>query len=171
MAKVWTDIPDGSIQSGEPMKTGLMTDYRDNDEANSVKPVYIPIDENKPAAPVAYPGTADATYYAYCPEDAKALTVRAGLWGSAGTSYCKIRVSKMSGAAGYVEVENSTAATSKGSPGGSADKTYSFTGLNNVSGDDLRGQEIKLELFFKSSAGGTIDIECLNWPQSRFAVS
>lgn len=172
MAKTWTDIADGSIAPGEPLKTGLMTDFRDNDEANSSKPLYLPLNYTKSSAPASYPGTADTSYYTFLPEDCKVLRVRGALWAASGTGYCKVRVEKMTGAAGYVEQEQSSTATAKGTPGGTSDKTWTLSGLDNVSGQDLRGQDVKVSLFFKHSVGSVaVDVESVEWPPSYTAVS
>ena len=168
----WTDIADGTIAAGKPIKTdSVMKALRNNDEANTDKPVYLRVDvTNTPGT--AY-GAAVATIYAYVPKDSKQLRIRAAEWAASGTVTGKFRVQKLSGAAGNVEVEVASTATARGNPGGSADKTWQFTDLTNVSGDDLRGQDIKIELFLKHSAGGvSCDVEStLGWPSSRFSVS
>ena len=171
MAMTWTDIAAGLVAAGAALRTSFWTALRNNDEANSSKPLYVPIDFTKSSAPASYPGTADAVYYTFLPEDAKVLRVRGALWVASGTGYCKIRVEKMTSPAGNVEQEQSTTATAKGSPGGSADKTWTLSGLDNVSGQDLRGQDVKISLFFKASSTVAVNIESVDWPPSKTAVS
>lgn len=172
MAIAWTDIAAGSLAAGAPLKTGLLAALRDNDEANSSKPLTIPFDETKSApVPSSYPGTADATYYAFLPADAKVLRLRGALWrGGTGTGYVKARV--YLNPARYVEAEASSTAPAKGNPGGTADVTITLSGLNNVGGDDLRGQDVTIELYFKGTGGVTsVDFEATRWPASRSAVA
>lgn len=172
MAMTWTDIADGTLAAGKPLKTdSVMKALRNNDEANSDKPIYLRVDvTNSPATTY---GAAVATIYAYVPKDAKQLRIRAALWAASGTVTGKFRVQKLTAPSGNVEVEASSTATARGNPGGTADKTWQFTDLTNVSGDDLRGQDIKIELFLKHSVGGvSCDIEStLGWPASRYSVS
>lgn len=165
----WTDIPDTDIDAGSPLKTGLMTDLRDNDEANASKPVYLAIDTYKTAT-TSY-GTADQVLYAYCPEDADTLVVRAALWtASSGTATAKVLIQKTSAPAGSTYAEDTSTATAKGSVGGSADSTFTLTGLSNVSGDDLRGQGVTIQIYLKHSAGGQrVDIEATSWEPAHWA--
>lgn len=164
----WTDVPDTDIDSGSPLKTGLMTDLRDNDIANASKPVYLAIDTNKTAT-TSY-GAADQTIYAYCPEDASQLVCRFALWtASSGTATAKVLIKKTTGPAGSTYQEATSTATAKGAVGGSADKTVTITGLDNVSGDDLRGQAVTIEIYLKHSAGGQrVDAEATSWEPARW---
>ena len=172
MSMTWTDIADGTIAAGKPLKTdSVMKALRNNDEANSDKPIYLRVDvTNTPATTY---GAAVATISAYVRKDAKQLRTRAAMWAVSGTVTGKFRVQKLTAPSGSVEVEASSTATARGVPAGSADKTWQFTDLTNVSGDDLRGQDIKIELFLKHSAGAvSCDVETtLGWPASRYSVS
>lgn len=173
MAMTWTDILDAVIAAGKKITTGLMTDLRDNDEANSDKPQYIPVDVTAAACPTTYPGSPQATYYTYIPEDGKTLRVRAALWTTGGTSTAKFRVQKRTAPSGYVESDEQTStAAAKGSVGGSADKTWTVADLTNVSGDDLRGEEVQVDVYLKNStAAQTVDIEAVSWAPSRTAIA
>jgi len=168
MAETWTDIADASIAAGKPLKTGLMIDFRDNDEANSQKQPPLYIDLSKSVSVTSYPASADFTLHLFIPADAKFLRVRAALWQSgAVTASAQLKVG--SGAAS-VTAEQSSTASAKGSVGGAADKTWTLTDLSNAGGTDLRGTETTLEVRFKVSSGSvTIDLENTNWPPSRFS--
>ena len=63
-------------------------------------------------------------------------------------------------------------AAAKGSVGGSADKTWTVADLTNVSGDDLRGEEVQVDVYLKNStAAQTVDIEAVSWAPSRTAIA
>lgn len=171
MAKTWTDITDGTLAAGQPIKTGVLIDLRDNDEANATKPFYIGIDVN---ATVSGTYTLAGTYYLFVPEDAKVLAVRGALWGASGTSYGKLRLYKIGSSSNYDEVENSNSATAKGAPTGTADETWTFSDLTTVGATptDVRGFECVLEVYLKSSGTSVrVDLETLAWAPSRFSVS
>lgn len=172
MAMTWTDIADGTIASGQGLKTGvLMIALRDNDEANSSKPIYCLIDTGGSKG-TTYGGTADQTFYVFLPEDCKVLRFVFALWTASGTVTAKVQVEKITAPAGTTSVETTSTATAKGTPGGSADKTATLTGLNNVSGDDLRGTSVKVSVWLKHSVGSVqCDIENTNWSPSRASLS
>lgn len=165
----WTEIADASLAAGKPITQDLMRDFRDNQLANASKPTRINFSHTIASCPTTYPGTAQGTYYAYGPEDSKSFVARLALWTSGGTASLKLVV-RLDGSSNTTEQEVTSTATTQGAVGGSADKTLTFADLTNVSGDDLRGGEIKIELFAKNSTSGqTVNVSVTGWPPCRFA--
>lgn len=171
MSDSWTDVSDTTLSAGKPLKQSLWREMRDNDKANAVKPLRLDIDESNGSVGTSY-GSSEGTYYVYVPNDAVVLNIPVALWTASGTATAKATIQLTSGASGSADSNEPTStATAKGSPSGSADVTLTFSDLTSVSGDDLRGQEAKVDIFLKHSAGGVqVDIESTDWTPAHFAA-
>lgn len=165
----FSKMDDGRLSVGKALKTtSVLGQFRDNDLANSDKS--FPLEVNFNGSPATtYPGTAQVVREHYLPEDAERLDVALAGWCASGTVTWKVRVERRSAPSGFVEAETSSSETSKTT---AAEKTVTLSGLANVSGDDLRGQEVKVHVFLKHSAGGVVcDLESIDVPGTRSYTS
>lgn len=167
----WTTLNDSDLAAGVPAKQSTLRGLRDNNRANANKPIAIDIDETKTVSTTyAFMDGGQSDYYIFVPEDADNLLLRLKVWTASSTATFKATIDKASSPSGTLDSDEvATTQTSEPTDGSAATNnttsgsiTLTLAGLDNVGGDDLRGQEARVRIQAKV-ASGSVSVNCEAW--------